>query len=112
MLRDSLGGNSKTCIVANVSPANKNSEETLGTLQFAQRAKKIKNEAVVNEDTSGDMALLTAEISRLRGENAALVASHGGGQHPTLTHYTILQLSVVRIKSLTVARLVNRQHDD
>eukprot|EP01052_Picozoa_sp_SAG31_P017657 SAG31_NODE_1218_length_9303_cov_4.349087_1_plen_869_part_10 len=79
LLRDSLGGNSKTCIVANVSPASKNSEETLSTLQFAQRAKTIKNEAVVNENTSGDTAALSAEIVRLRAENASLLAEQQQG---------------------------------
>ena len=48
MLRDSLGGNSKTVIIANISPSNLNMGETLSTLDFAKRAKQIKNNAVVN----------------------------------------------------------------
>jgi hypothetical protein len=47
-----LGGNSKTTIIAAVSPADRNFGETLSTLLFAQRAKLIKNVAVINEDTS------------------------------------------------------------
>lgn len=48
LLQDSLGGNSKTTIIANISPSSCCSLETLSTLQFAQRAKFIKNHATVN----------------------------------------------------------------
>lgn len=48
MLRDSLGGNSKTVIIGNITPSMTNMNETLSTLEFAKRAKKIKNNAVVN----------------------------------------------------------------
>jgi hypothetical protein len=58
LLKDSLGGNSKTCIVAAISPAAMHFSETLSTLKFAQRAKLIKNRAVVNEDTSGTVGIL------------------------------------------------------
>lgn len=50
LLNDSLGGNSKTAMLANISPASINAEETLSTLRFASTVKKIKNNAVVNED--------------------------------------------------------------
>ncbi len=66
LLRDSLGGNSKTCIVANVSPSPFSQAETLSTLRFAQRAKLIKNQAIVNMDLHGDVSQLQAEIRRLR----------------------------------------------
>ena len=68
LLRDSLGGNSKTFIIANVSPSVSALSETLSTLKFAQRAKLIKNSAVINEDTSGTVLLLKAEIKRLKEE--------------------------------------------
>ncbi|KAJ1675105.1 hypothetical protein EV182_001927 [Spiromyces aspiralis] len=68
LLRDSLGGNSITCIIANVSPAVSNDVETLSTLRFAQRAKLIKNKAVVNHDVQGDVSQLQAEIRRLKLE--------------------------------------------
>ena len=58
LLRDSLGGNSKTLIIANISPAQICSGETLSTLKFAQRAKLIKNKAVINEESSGTIHLL------------------------------------------------------
>jgi hypothetical protein len=53
LLKDSLGGNSKTSIIATISPFDVNYQETLSTLHFAKRAKLIKNRAVVNEDIKG-----------------------------------------------------------
>ncbi|XP_025837390.1 kinesin-like protein KIF13A isoform X2 [Agrilus planipennis] len=50
LLKDNLGGNSKTVMVATISPAADNFEETLSTLRYADRAKRIVNHAVVNED--------------------------------------------------------------
>ncbi|KAJ1658828.1 Kinesin-like protein kif15 [Dispira simplex] len=78
LLRDSLGGNSVTCIIANVSPATINAAESLGTLKFAQRAKMIKNKAVVNQDTQGNVAQLQAELKKLRQELAILRAANPG----------------------------------
>ena len=70
LLKDSLGGNSKTFIIANVSPAASAFAETLSTLKFAQRAKMIKNTAVVNEDVSCTVNLLKYEIKKLKDELA------------------------------------------
>jgi kinesin family protein 3/17 len=50
MLQDSLGGNTKTIMIAACSPADYNYDETLSTLRYASRAKQIKNHAKVNED--------------------------------------------------------------
>jgi kinesin family protein 3/17 len=47
---DSLGGNSKTVMIANIGPASYNVDETLGTLRYANRAKNIKNKPRINED--------------------------------------------------------------
>eukprot|EP00730_Choanoeca_flexa_P020132 TRINITY_DN9839_c0_g1_i6.p1 TRINITY_DN9839_c0_g1~~TRINITY_DN9839_c0_g1_i6.p1 ORF type:complete len:767 (+),score=207.85 TRINITY_DN9839_c0_g1_i6:164-2464(+) len=69
LLQDSLGGNAKTMMVATVGPADYNFAETIGTLQYAQRAKKIKNKPVVNEDPKD--ALLREyqeEILRLKSQ--------------------------------------------
>lgn len=57
---DSLGGNSHTVMIACVSPADSNMEETLSTLRYADRARKIKNKPVVNRDPQA------AEILRLK----------------------------------------------
>ncbi|KAJ3673243.1 hypothetical protein LUZ60_006617 [Juncus effusus] len=70
LLQDSLGGNSKTTIIANISPSNCCSLETLSTLKFAQRAKFIKNNAIVNEDASGDVISMRLQIQQLKKELA------------------------------------------
>ncbi|KAK1439898.1 hypothetical protein QVD17_05723 [Tagetes erecta] len=72
LLQDSLGGNSKTMIIANVSPSISSSIETLNTLKFAQRAKLIQNNAVINEDASGDVEALQHQIRLLKEELAIL----------------------------------------
>ncbi|KAJ8668704.1 hypothetical protein QAD02_010367 [Eretmocerus hayati] len=67
LLQDSLGGNSKTLMCANISPADINYDETISTLRYANRAKNIKNHARVNEDPKD--ALLRQfqiEIEQLR----------------------------------------------
>lgn len=78
LLRDSLGGNSKTMLVAAISPSDQNFGETLSTLKFAQRAKMIKNQAVKNEDTTGSFDALKREVTTLRQKLAA-AQQHGGG---------------------------------
>jgi kinesin family protein 4/21/27 len=50
MLQDSLGGNSRTVMIACVSPADVNLEESLNTLRYADRARSIQNRPVVNRD--------------------------------------------------------------
>mmetsp|Transcript_4746 Transcript_4746/g.9155 ORF Transcript_4746/g.9155 Transcript_4746/m.9155 type:complete len:1670 (+) Transcript_4746:58-5067(+) len=66
LLRDSLGGNSLTHIIACVSPASDAFGETLSTLKFAQRAKQIKNKAVINEDQTGNVEILMDENTKLK----------------------------------------------
>ncbi|XP_022725985.1 kinesin-like protein KIN-12D isoform X2 [Durio zibethinus] len=72
LLQDSLGGNSKTMIIANVSPSICCATETLNTLKFAQRAKLIQNNAVVNEDSTGDVIALQNQIRLLKEELSSL----------------------------------------
>ncbi|XP_071755983.1 kinesin-like protein KIF16B isoform X2 [Centroberyx gerrardi] len=67
LLKDSLGGNSKTIMIATISPADVNYGETLSTLRYANRAKNIINKPTINED--GNVRLireLRAEIARLK----------------------------------------------
>nr|CAB3259099.1 kinesin-like protein KIF28P [Phallusia mammillata] len=66
LLMNALGGNSKTIMIAALSPADINYDETLSTLRYADRAKKIKNKAVVNENP------LDKLIRELREENEKL----------------------------------------
>lgn len=49
ILQNALGGNSKTLMICAISPASDNYDETLSTLRYADQAKKIKNNAVINE---------------------------------------------------------------
>ena len=77
-MQDSLGGNSKTLMIANVSPAALNFEETVSTLRFADRAKGIKNQARVNRDPKlARIAALMEENRRLREYAASLEARLG-----------------------------------
>ncbi|KAK5615401.1 Kinesin-like protein kif3b [Crenichthys baileyi] len=69
LLQDSLGGNARTVMVANIGPASYNVEETLTTLRYANRAKNIKNKPHINEDPKD--ALLREfqeEIARLKDQ--------------------------------------------
>uniref|UniRef100_A0A667ZAM9 Kinesin family member 13B n=1 Tax=Myripristis murdjan TaxID=586833 RepID=A0A667ZAM9_9TELE len=67
LLKDSLGGNSRTAMVATVSPAADNYDETLSTLRYADRAKSIVNHAVVNEDPNARIIReLREEVEKLR----------------------------------------------
>lgn len=66
LLRDSLGGNTKTRMIACVHPDSRCFGETLSTLNFARSAKLIKNKAVVNEDFHGNNQKLQNEIRRLK----------------------------------------------
>ncbi|XP_036358339.1 kinesin-like protein KIF13A isoform X8 [Octopus sinensis] len=69
LLKDNLGGNSKTVMVATVSPAADNYEETLSTLRYADRAKRIINHAVVNEDPNARIIReLREEVVVLRNQ--------------------------------------------
>uniref|UniRef100_A0A0D9ZD74 Kinesin motor domain-containing protein n=1 Tax=Oryza glumipatula TaxID=40148 RepID=A0A0D9ZD74_9ORYZ len=72
LLQDSLGGNSKTTIIANISPSNCCAAETLSTLKFAQRAKYIRNNAIINEDASGDVLSMRLQIQHLKKEVSRL----------------------------------------
>lgn len=67
MFQDSLGGNSRTVMVATISPSADNYEESLSTLRYADRAKRIENNAVVNEDPNAKIIReLRAEVDALR----------------------------------------------
>ena len=67
LLQDSLGGNTKTMMIAAISPADYNYEETMSTLRYASRAKHIKNKPKINEDPKDTMIReFKEEIERLR----------------------------------------------
>ncbi|KAK7582634.1 hypothetical protein V9T40_014079 [Parthenolecanium corni] len=82
LLKDNLGGNSRTVMVATISPAADNYEETLSTLRYADRAKRIVNHAVVNEDPNARI------IRELRQEVEALreMLAHATGSSTQREH--------------------------
>ncbi|XP_017267971.1 kinesin family member 4 isoform X2 [Kryptolebias marmoratus] len=82
LLQDSLGGNSHTLMIACVSPADSNMEETINTLRYADRARKIKNKPIVNVDPR------TAEMKRLKQqvqELQVMLLHARGGVAPMLS---------------------------
>ncbi|KAM4651084.1 kinesin-like protein KIF1B isoform 2-T2 [Discoglossus pictus] len=67
LLRENLGGNSRTAMVAALSPADINYDETLSTLRYADRAKQIKCNAIINEDPNAKLVReLKDEVTRLK----------------------------------------------
>jgi kinesin family protein 3/17 len=81
LLQDSLGGNTKTVMIANIGPADYNYEETINTIRYASRAKNIQNKPRINEDPKD--ALLREyqeEIAKLKEQLEAL----NSGVDPTM----------------------------
>jgi len=85
VLRDSLGGNCKTIMIANINAEESHTSETIGTCRFAQRVASIKNEAIINEDMDPSLQIkrLKDEVKRLKGEVDFLKGESGEGD--TLT---------------------------
>ncbi|XP_076014647.1 kinesin-like protein KIF15 [Genypterus blacodes] len=120
LLRDSLGGNAKTYIIANVHPGSKCFGETLSTLHFAQRAKLIKNKAVINEDTQGNVRQLQAEVKKLKEQLAQALTSQahvvensrdvaaGGPEFPTEIHPDVSY----RAKFMAAVHLWRKQEEE
>lgn len=79
LLQDSLGGRTKTCIIATLSPAKSNLEETISTLDYAFRAKNIRNKPQVNQMVSKKTLLkeFTLEIEKLKSELIATRQRNG-----------------------------------
>ncbi|KAK5555705.1 hypothetical protein LTR46_006146 [Exophiala xenobiotica] len=96
LLKDSLGGNSMTAMIAAISPADINFEETLSTLRYADSAKRIKNHAVINEDPNARMIReLKEELAKLRGQLGG--ASVPGGTEEAYPPDTPLDKQMVSI---------------
>ncbi|KAK6781323.1 hypothetical protein RDI58_023507 [Solanum bulbocastanum] len=80
LLQESLGGNAKLAMICAISPAQSCKSETLSTLRFAQRAKAIKNKAVVNEEMQDDVNVLREVIRQLKDELIRVKANGSGSQ--------------------------------
>ncbi|ETN37251.1 uncharacterized protein HMPREF1541_08242 [Cyphellophora europaea CBS 101466] len=98
LLKDSLGGNSMTAMIAAISPADINFEETLSTLRYADSAKRIKNHAVVNEDPNARMIReLKEELAQLRSKLAGGGGSLGAGNVQAYPEGTPLEKQMITI---------------
>ncbi|KAK6336338.1 kinesin-like protein Klp8 [Orbilia brochopaga] len=94
LLKDSLGGNSMTAMIAAISPADINWDETLSTLRYADSAKRIKNHAVVNEDPNARMIReLKEELAQLRQK----LSGGGGGEEEHYDASVPLEKQIVTI---------------
>lgn len=81
LLQDSLGGNTKTVMVANIGPADYNYDETMSTLRYANRAKNIKNKPRINEDPKDAMLReFQTEIARLKAQLQGAQGAAGSPQ--------------------------------
>ncbi|XP_058786186.1 kinesin-like protein KIN-4A isoform X2 [Vicia villosa] len=79
LLQDSLGGNSRTVMIACISPADINAEETLNTLKYANRARNIQNKPVVNRDPmSSEMLKMRQKLEYLQAELCARAGGSSG----------------------------------
>ncbi|XP_061104579.1 kinesin family member 4 [Conger conger] len=82
LLQDALGGNSHTLMIACISPADSNIEETINTLRYADRARKIKNKPVINVDPrSAEMKRLKQQVQELQ----VMLLHARGGVAPVLS---------------------------
>lgn len=99
LLKESLGGNSRTIMIAAVSPSEDAYQQSLSTLKYVERAKRIVNKAVVNEDSSNTI------IKDLRNEVAALKQQLAARATPQpTTEITTLSEEVERLKDALRAR--------
>nr|XP_060624069.1 kinesin-like protein KIF1A isoform X18 [Anolis sagrei ordinatus] len=110
LLRENLGGNSRTAMVAALSPADINYDETLSTLRYADRAKQIRCNAVINEDPNNKLIReLKDEVARLRD----LLYAQGLGDIIDMTNALVgmspsSSLSALSSRAASVASLHER----
>ena len=115
--QDSLGGNTKTVMVANFGPAASNIEETISTLRYADRAKHIKNKPRINEDPK-DTALRAYmdEISMLKAQLAARKSGTvvaGGGLSMTAPAFQVQGVdAMVEEEVVVVEKVIHKVIDD
>mmetsp|Transcript_31643 Transcript_31643/g.79041 ORF Transcript_31643/g.79041 Transcript_31643/m.79041 type:complete len:742 (-) Transcript_31643:192-2417(-) len=112
MLQDSLGGNTKTVMIANMGPADYNYDETLSTLRYANRAKNIQNKPKINEDPKDAMLReFQEEIARLRDQVARGGGGGSGGSGGPQGHRELVVERVVE-KEVVVERVVGISQEE
>ena len=108
LLQDSLGGNTKTVMIANLGPADYNFDETMSTLRYANRAKNIKNKPKINEDPKDAMLReFQEEIARLKAQlgdggelTGGVPGSRPGRRRQEFIEKTVSQVSDARLKRI------------
>ncbi|KAH7849370.1 hypothetical protein Vadar_016870 [Vaccinium darrowii] len=114
LLQDSLGGNSKTVMIACVSPADTNTEETLNTLKYANRARNIQNKAIINRDPmTAQMQRMRSQIEQLQTELLFLRGDSGGSfeELQILKHkISLLEASNVELRGELQERRIACEH--
>jgi protein-arginine kinase activator protein McsA len=75
LLKDSLGGNSKTSVIGTVTDDCEYSNENIWTLKFVNRVKMVKNKAFINEENAENVEILRDEIKKLKQELASATAA-------------------------------------
>ncbi|CAL1366603.1 unnamed protein product [Linum trigynum] len=109
LLQESLGGNAKLAMVCAVSPAQSCKSETFSTLRFAQRAKAIKNKAVVNEEMEDDVNNLREVIRQLRDELHRVKANN---TNQTVSEYQPICNSRCEVEDVDMEEGTSEQVDD
>ncbi|KAI1308454.1 kinesin-like protein Klp8 [Mortierella claussenii] len=111
LLKDCLGGNSKTTIIAALSPADVNYDETLSTLRYADQAKRIKNKAIVNEDPNAKLIReLKEELQELRSKLGVYdpilqaTATSGSGPNSVMAPNALVTITDLHGNSRTLTR--------
>ncbi|KAL3469362.1 P-loop containing nucleoside triphosphate hydrolase protein [Aspergillus californicus] len=94
LLQDSLGGRTKTCIIATISPVRSNMEETMSTLDYAFRAKNIRNQPQINSTMPKKTLLrdFTAEIQKLKGE--LIATRHRNGVYMSVESFEEMNMEI------------------
>ncbi|XP_057547481.1 kinesin-like protein KIN-12B [Amaranthus tricolor] len=113
LLQESLGGNAKMAMICAISPAQSCKSETFSTLRFAQRAKAIKNKAVVNEVLPDDVNFLREVIRQLKDELLRMKAN--GNQNDSKAAYAnswSARRSLNLLKSLNHPMVLRHLDDD
>ncbi|KAG7565136.1 Kinesin motor domain [Arabidopsis suecica] len=93
LLQDSLGGNSKTVMIACISPADINAEETLNTLKYANRARNIQNKPVANKD------LICSEMQKMRQQLQYLQAALCARGEPPSEEVQVMREKIMKLES-------------
>jgi len=113
LLKDSLGGNSKTIMIATISPAECNYNDTLSTLRYANRAKNIINKPTINEDANVKLIReLRAEIEKLKSlidkNMASILTSAAFLRNFLITNFLISEEKFVLICPIIVRLAIYR----